>query len=349
MWTLNFFSYGGDERLKAYIADMQERMRKFIEQNNIHLYSSSVLDTAEFKPEKLKTRSRLSLPVKDGSYKTYEGYAEPVDYDALHQKLYSSRGFGGFLQAIAGSLRPCPKYSRSQLMEFIREPQSLSGKNIIPETSDFELEYNYDRVDQENDLCVIKVTLNDIFKPLEVFKSLSEAADSAYSDVFASAYAEDKSITNFGIFIASPKYDNRMLGSKIVSIGYAFYICDRIKKLNGIPDALELVSYDADKLANGTYYKFRESPDRFGASSISQDLRVFGKAVVPNCFSTDWNTLCRIGECSTLPVFDCISVYQPVFCSQRGNLTILFSFGYDSFESIEACHPMEKCIERIKV
>lgn len=322
MFKLVLVGCGDSNRFGQYIQMIQAEISFFIKQQNFRVYDTKRLLKAETDVNLLKRNSKLSFQTSKDTTQEYWCVDNRLDYIDLHSRWFSSVSNDDVILN-----KPMP-YSRSRMVSLIKEWIVCSNNCTDSLIYDSKIKYCYKKVDNEKNLCVIEWLLNENeMCPMEIFQSLLIKLDEYFPDVFLSAYITDRFTQVEDIYFHHIHFDYNLIASKIIDIGYVFYVCKKIEQINGIYESDNLELFIKKTLSNGTLYTYEGMSDKCNYCLDDLVISFLEKVKIPNFCVLNWSHLCN-RKVIPLSTNELVSVYHD--CYSPKDPVIVFSFGYNS-------------------
>lgn len=317
MLKLVLVGCGNTQRLTEYVHALRGELLHIVQQNGIRIYNAKTLWKAEADSELLKKSSRLCFSTKDDTVVEYWGVTNK-DLSDLYSRWFIEKP-----DYDTDAIRPRQYYTKANLMNLVKEWLYLPVCQKNSAIYDLNIKYQYIKQGVEGkDACIMQLSVNEneLFQtPIVLFKDLIVKSDEAFPDVFSSAYVANEEDD----FKQHLRYDEAMLGTKILDSGYMLYVSEYIDRINDFNMAENPGQYTANELTNGTLYSYKGKIDEL--NNLNSSDVVFNKIKIPKYRVFSWSDLCVLRR-FTLSIYEIISVcYDPYSPSDP---MIVFSYGY---------------------
>lgn len=303
----------GKENMHTFIALLQNEIKAFIKQNNASFYNLKTLWKAETSTELLKKNAHVVFPCDDAN-REYWGFFNVEDYDALYSVLFSSA------QIAKSNCSKQEYYTPSHLKSLLKQivTPCISRSSLPP--YDFRIVYHSELINDSKRMCTLRIDINDTcLDSFDFFQHFVYKLDTFSPNIFLSACIDESSFHNFDF-----KFDNEMLTRKIINLGKAFYVSNKLEILNHFKNETTLHRYVLSQMNNGTW--FAQSDMRMETNC---DWIKMNDLLIPQYMVINWSDLSdkihlRITD------FDTISVYYDKYSPL--DPTLIFSRGYSSIQ-----------------
>lgn len=321
MLSLHIAAYG-DEKIRLFVAQIQEFLRSWVKKQKTQVvHNSKNIERAEAQPKLLTIYSSVTLPTNKYSVSAkFSGILKVNDFDALYSELFSSIPHTPYPKTVS--------FEFSGLASKVQQIQK-SHKKAVSSPYDFEISYRYERANATDELCIVDWSVFKSLDSMSVYKDFTDliaALDVSFPDILMSAYINDIC----GDIVMNVHYGDEWKGTKILNIGKAFYVGDKIRAANGIADCDDTELFSKEIMTNGVFYALNDIKNDLDYT-LAYSVPFIEKLLTPQYAVCNWSTLSTKEYFSPFP-FDTASVYVDDSISDR-DPTIIISYGY-SYDQI---------------
>lgn len=303
----------GKENMRAFIRFSQDELRAFIKQNNASCYDLFALGKAEANIELLKKNARMILPFSNCT-REYCGYFNVQNWEDLYSALFSHAETNASIHYKSQYYRSA--HLKSMLKETVRPFTVIDTQKKMDE---FSISYRSDLMDNSERMCIIKIGIHS--KNLEAFHFFHHFVrklDDSFPNEFLSACIDYSDDLSQGF-----KVDSEMLTKRIINIGKAFYVSNKLQTLDISTNEILLRHYKFTRMSNGAWFTQNDVCMQ-KSCYLAQLYDVFYDLLTPQYMVISWTSLPSV-KCLRPTDFDTVTVYydkysptDPILILSRG-------------------------------
>lgn len=328
--TLNLviIGLGGISEIENFLDKLRELFSAHLLNLNIAVYSDRILTLAEGQPERLKAKSRLTIPrLKSYFQKEYIGFINAPTSEKLYHHLYDSIEYQN-----AGFYRP-PRYAHNSCVDLICK--KFGKKDSDNEThfmlGDVTISFQAEVIEKGRAFARVEYHVIDSDEIRNgcldwfdfVIKQLDIHCPNAFQSSYISSNYPQSSIVHERVYNC---FDSVLLDRFILGAEWSVYFG---KKILDSMDKSTIESLSAlsavHELKNGKIYRASSDITLFSDDSRKSISCVLDKMIIPGYGLHEWSELCYPNwTVSYLPHL--IKVFFDPFSSNDPSLVFLHNF-----------------------